>query len=256
MIVCGTYDTALLNQLDEPERTSLLLHQEFVRLSAAYGSYLDVKCGYEYDRFIGGLTDDETEATLREDAAAFEAEFNRITYKVIQFLNVGQNNTAPILAQLKIDVLNICLYLKRGAMFCALLDECLEQYPGHDAFINLDRFRSEANHDMENAEENIVALLNKSFTYQNAKEAISFYLRNTKPEKILNIYRRALSDREVGAFHRDQLVLGYLDFLSLPKTNDAELIQEYLQYKNELTEEQRQSIKDMLREKRGLEIPG
>ena len=34
-----------------------------------------------------------------------------------------------------------------------------------------------------------------------------------------------------------------VDILSLPKANDADLIQEYLQYKNELIEEQNQCIK-------------
>ena len=255
LISLNRYDETLMNQLEQVEKVSLLLHQAFLNISRNYGAYLDAKCGYEYDKTTNGYENAETETILREDGAAFEAEFDRIIFSFIQFLCDGQNYTTPVTVQLKLDILNMCLYMKRGEVFSSLLDECLVQYPDCSGFHNMDRLRSEANNAPDDTERNLVVLLDEDFTYQNIQETISFYLRNIKPEKMISLYKRVLSDREVGRFHRDMLIMGYLSFLSLPKTNDSELVQEYITYRDELSEQQRQQFIDMIREKRGIELP-
>ena len=69
------------------------------------------------------------------------------------------------------------------------------------------------------------------------------------------MYRFLLSNAELRAFHRDHLIFNYLDFLSLPRLNDAELVNEYLKYRNELSVEQIQMLKDSVWDRRSLQLP-
>ena len=255
LLETGTYDDDLINQLDESERISLLCHREFTELSAEYACYLDAKCAYEYDKNVYGVSDETIESELRQDWNSFTAAFERLIMLIMLFLSKGRNESLPVAVQLKLDVLYMYLYLKKGEMFCSLLDTCLQQYPNFPDFLNLNQFRNEAMGNVDACERTVVTVLNERVTYQTLKEAVSFYLRNTNYEKIKALYGRAMEDATVGVFHRDQLIFCYLDFLCLPKYNDAELVQAYLEYRNDLSPDQQQQMKEMIRERRGITVP-
>ena len=79
--------------------------------------------------------------------------------------------------------------------------------------------------------------------YDTVKEAISFYLRNGMCKKIRSLYKRALEDARINNFHKDFLIMAYLDYLMLPTTSNAELLSEYLLYRDQMQDD---SLKDSI----------
>lgn len=255
LLELGEFDLEVINKVSNSERASLILHHEFSEVNRQYQEWLNALCGYECDKSISGNTDEAIEAELRGWKKSLLAQYIRIMRKMGNYLSIVQNTNHSEVIQIKIDILYTLLFLKDGDLFCEVLYDCQKQYPGINEFTKMEALKGEANGNLEATEAALDSKLTEGDTYSRANDVINFYFRNGKYEKIKTMYRFLLSNAELRAFHRDHLIFNYLDFLSLPRLNDAELVNEYLKYRNELSVEQIQMLKDSVWDRRSLQLP-
>ena len=255
LLELGEFDLEVINKVSDSERMSLVLHHEYSEVTRQYQEWLNALCGYECDKSISGNTDEAIETELSEVKESLRAQYLCIMREMGGYLSVAQNSNHSAVIQIKIDILYILLFLKDGDLFCEVLYDCQKQYPGINEFTKMEALKGEANGNLEATEAALDSKLTEGDTYSRANDVINFYFRNGKYEKIKTMYRFLLSNAELRAFHRDHLIFNYLDFLSLPRLNDAELVNEYLKYRNELSVEQIQMLKDSVWDRRSLQLP-
>ena len=255
LLELGEFDWEVINEVRGFERASLILHHEYSEVTRQYQEWLNALCGYECDKSISGNTDEAIETELSEVKESLRAQYLCIMREMGGYLSVAQNSNHSAVIQIKIDILYILLFLKDGDLFCEVLNDCQEQYPGINEFTKMEALKGEANDNLVETEAALLSKLTEGDIYSRACDVISFYFRNGKYESIKTMYRSLLSNTELRDFHRDCLVFNYLDFLSLPRLNDAELVSEYLKYKSELSVEQINMLKDCVKERRSLQLP-
>ena len=255
LLELGEFDWEVINKVRGFERASLILHHEYSEVTRQYQEWLNALCGYECDKSISGNTDEAIETELSEVKEFLRAQYLSIMREMDGYLSVAQNSNHSAVIQIKIDILYILLFLKDGDLFCEVLNDCQEQYPGINEFTKMEALKGEANDNLVETEAALLSKLTEGDIYSRACDVISFYFRNGKYENLKTMYHSLLSNTELREFHRDILIFNYLDFLSLPRLNDAELVSEYLKYKSELSAEQKQVFTETVRDRRSLPLP-
>ena len=243
LLSMGKYDNSMMEYLSKAEWTALMLHHEFMLVSKDYAAFLDWKCGYAYEKSVSGAEDAEKEWFQIESTRYFIAGFEMLASRITAFLSENIDSSIDTSFQMKQDLLNLYLYMKKGESFCALLDDCIGQYPEMVPFQQLEKYRGEANHEVNASDDAVTRMLDDQMSYDTVKEAISFYLRNGMCKKIRSLYKRALEDARINNFHKDFLIMAYLDYLMLPTTSNAELLSEYLLYRDQMQDD---SLKDSI----------
>lgn len=254
LLSMSEYDNSVMVYLSKAERAALMLHHDFMMISNKYAAFLDWKCGFAYEKSVSGVEDAEKEWYQKENTISFFTGFEMLANSITAFLSETIDSSIDTSFQLKQDLLNLYLYLKKGESFCALLDECIGQYPELVPFRQLEKYRGEANHEVNVSDDLVTRMLDNHMSYETVKEAIGFYLRNGMYERIRSLYKRALEDTRINNFHKDSLIMAYLDYLLLPTTSNAELLSEYLLYKDQIQDDSlKEIITQRIQKRTGIE---
>ena len=229
----GRYDESYSEGPTASEITAIQLFYRSKVLEVKQTNCLDTEYGIIYDKNHGGYVKKEDELALKDEVDSLTRDFERLADDMIKFIdsNAGQKR---LIKQIYVSLLNLLLQLKYVEKYDIYLAQALSKYPNDKNFIMYKALKSEINGNLKSAEDGLEMELDAGINIYNAKEAISFYMRNKEFEKLEALYKRIL-DSDAGNFNREELIFAYISFLSIPLQRRQYATQEYFKYRKELS---------------------
>lgn len=232
-ILLDKYDESYSEGLTESELTAIQLFYRSKVLEVKQTNCLDTEYGIIYDKNHGGCIKKEDELALKDEVDSLMRDFEVLADDMIKFINrnAGQKQ---LIRPIYVSLLNILLQLKDIEKYGIYLSQALSKYPNDKDFIMYKTLQNEINGNLKLAEDSLEKELDAGLNIYNAKEAISFYMRNKKYEKLEAFYKKIL-DSDAGNFNREELIFAYISFLAIPYQNRQNATQEYFKYRKELS---------------------
>ena len=240
----GRYDESYSEGLTTSEITAIQLFYRSKVLEIKQTNCLDTEYGIIYDKNHAGCVKKEDELALKEEVDLLMRDFERLADDMIKFIdsNAGQKR---LIKQIYVSLLNLLLQLKDVEKYDIYLAQALSKYPNDKDFIMYKALKSEINGNLKSAEDGLEMELDAGLNIYNAKEAISFYMRNREFEKLEALYKRIL-DSDAVNFNREELIFSYISFLAIPLQRRQCATQEYFKYRKELSIENQLALEGNL----------